>query len=81
MPSALSSTGMDMAFAMISILHDDINVTYLVPSDASAEEVLASAFGDTADFDGRAYRLEPGISRKQVFIPAITDVLEAYPKE
>ena len=81
MPSALSSTGMDMAFAMIGILHDDIDVTYLIPSDDSANEVLAAAFGDTADFDGKAYRLEPGISRKKVFIPAITDVLEAYPKE
>ena len=27
------------------------------------------------------YRIEPGISRKKMLVPAITDVLESYPKE
>ena len=80
-PSSLASTGMDMAFAQISIFHDDISVTYLVPSDAAAREVLETAFGDEAVFDGSAFRLEPGISRKQVLVPAITGVLESYPQE
>lgn len=81
MPRTLSSTGMDMAFAMVSILHDDISVTYLVPSDETADEVLKAAFGDRTDYDGTSYRIEPYASRKAVFIPAITDVLESYPKE
>ena len=29
----------------------------------------------------RNYGIEPGISRKQVLVPAITDVLESYPRE
>lgn len=81
MPQTLSSTGMDMAFAMVSILHDDISVTYLVPSDETADEVLKAAFGDRTDYDGTSYRIEPYASRKAVFIPAITDVLESYPKD
>ena len=81
MPRTLSSTGMDMAFAMVSILHDDISVTYLVPSDETADEVLKAAFGDRTIYDGTSYRIEPYASRKAVFIPAITDVLESYPKE
>ncbi len=80
-PELLPTTGMDMAFAQISILHDGISITYLVPSDDAAGEVLETAFGERAVYDGSAYRLEPGISRKQVLVPAITDVLEAYPKE
>jgi manganese-dependent inorganic pyrophosphatase len=80
-PATLPSTGMDMAFAQISIFHDDISITYLVPSDQTAGEVLEAAFGDSAVFDGTSYRLEPGVSRRQVLVPAITDVLEAYPKE
>jgi manganese-dependent inorganic pyrophosphatase len=77
MPLTKSSTGMDMSFAMVSIQHDDISVTYLVSSDEEAEEVLQEAFGDTAVFDGTSWRMEPYASRKAVFIPAITDVLES----
>ena len=80
-PSALSAAGMDMAFAQLSIFHDDLSVTYLVPSDPAAAEVIEAAFGDTAEFDGTSYILSPGISRRQVLVPAITDVLESYPKE
>ena len=81
MPLTQTATGMDMSFAMISILHDELSVTYLVPSDDAANAVLEAAFGDQAAFDGTSYRLEPYISRKAVFIPAVTEVLESYPKE
>ena len=73
--------GMDMSFAEISIFHDGISVSYLVPSNEAAAEVLEAAFGNDAVYDGVSYRFEPGISRKQVLVPAITDILEAYPKE
>ena len=81
MPLTLSATGMDMSFAMISILHDDLSVSYLIPSDDMANAVLEAAFGDTSAYDGTSYRLEPSVSSKSVFIPAVTDVLESYPKE
>ena len=43
--------------------------------------MLQTAFGKDAVYDGVSYRLEPGISRKQVLVPAITNVLESYPQE
>lgn len=79
--SVAAPNGMDMSFAQISIMHDGISITYLVPSNKAAAEVLEAAFGDDAVYDGVSYRLEPGISRKQVLVPAITDILEAYPRE
>ena len=81
LPSLHTPTGMDMLFAQISIFHDDLSITYLVPSGEAAAEVLEAAFGDRAVFDGTSFRLEPGISRKVVLVPAITDVLNAYPSE
>ena len=81
MPLTNPKTGMDMSFAMVSILHDDLSVTWLVPSDEAADEVLQAAFGDQAVRDGNAWKIEPYASRKAVFIPAVTDVLEAYPRE
>ena len=80
-PEVLAETGLDYLFAQISIFHDDVSITYLVPSDRAAAGVIEEAFGEKAVFDGTSYRLEPGISRKQVLVPAITDVLNAHPKE
>lgn len=80
-PSSLAASGADMAFAQISIKHDDLDITYLVPSDEAASEVIQTAFPNRAVFDGTSFRLEPGIGRKTVLVPAITDVLNAHPKE
>ncbi len=75
LPWTLRTTGMDMSFAQIYISHDGIFVTFLVPSDDDAKEVIEEAFGDRAVYDGTSFRIEPGISRKRDLVPAITDVL------
>lgn len=80
-PSTLKSKGVDMAFAQISVYHDDISLNYIVPSDVTAGEVLLAAFGDRAVFDGTSYVFKPGMSRKKELVPAITEALELYPKE
>ena len=80
-PWILRTTGMDMSFAQITIIHDDISVTFLVPSDDEAKEVIEEAFGDRAVFDGTSFRIEPGISRKKDLVPAITDVLMGHPNK
>ena len=79
--SESASAEIDMTFAQISIFHDDISITYLVPSNEAAKEVIEAAFGERAVYDGTSYRLEPGVSRKKELVPAITDLLESYPKE
>ena len=79
-PSALAASGMDMAFAQIFILHDGISITFIVPSDDAAADVIRSAFPDAA-FDGISFRFVPGMSRKQVLVPAITGILEADSKQ
>jgi manganese-dependent inorganic pyrophosphatase len=81
MPETLKSTGMDMTFTQIGILREDKNITYLIPSDETAAEVLEQAYGDVATFDGTSYILSPGISRKKNLVPAINNILESYPKE
>lgn len=73
--------GADLAYAHVSIYHDDISVNYLVASDEAAAEVLKEAFPDQLEFDGTAYILRPGVSRRQVLVPALTKVLENHPKE
>ena len=81
MSLTMSSTGTDMSFTLISILHDDISVTYIVPSNDAANEILKTTFGDKVVFDDMAYKIEPYASRKAVFIPAITDALKNYSKK
>lgn len=81
LPWTLRTTGMDMSFAQIGIFHDGISVTFLVPSDDEAKEVIEEAFGDRAVYDGTSFRIEPGISRKKDLVPAITDVLMGHPNK
>lgn len=81
MPSAVASQGMDMAFAQIGVNKGDISITYLVPSDEVAADVIEAAFGDKVTFSGNYYSMSPSVSRKKVIVPAITDVLNSYPKE
>lgn len=81
MPRALASTGMDMLFAEISINEGDVSLTCIVPSDDAAKEILEAAFGDRAEYDGTSFVMTPSVSRKVVVVPAITDVLNAHPKE
>ena len=77
LPDMLKSAGMDMAFAQISVYHDDMDVNYIVPSDEAASRVLENAFGKKAAFDGLSYVFRPGMSRKKVLVPAVTEVLES----
>ena len=81
LPGALSSAGMDLAFAQINIFHDDLSITYIVPSGEQAAAVIEAAFGDKAIFDGTAYNFNPGMGRKATLVPAITDVLASHPSE
>ena len=81
LPDIIARTGMDMIFVMISIFHDDVSVTYLLPGNEAAREVLETAFTDKAEFDGTAYKLEPGIARKKGLVPPVTDILASYPQE
>lgn len=78
LPGAVASTGVDMSFAQISLHYDDVSATLLVPANEASDEVLRTAFGENAIYDGTSYRLEPSISRKQTLVPAITEVLDSY---
>lgn len=82
MPEALKETGMDMAFAQVSVINDELNVCYLVYAGDGAKEAVTEALDDRhPEEEGNAYILKPGISRKTVLVPALTEVLNAYPKE
>ena len=81
LPSTYASTGVDLAFVQVSIFHDNLSMVYLVPAGDVEKDVLEEAFGAEATFDGTSFVLEPGISRRQVTAPAITDVLAAHPSE
>lgn len=80
MPSVAQSYEADMAFAQITVFHDDKNVNFIVPSNEAARDALSEAFPDAEYKDGM-FILRPGISRKKVLVPALSDVLSAYPSE
>ena len=76
LPDAAAARGMDMVYAQVTVYHDGISITYLVPSDETASAVAAAAF-ENAVFDGTSYVMIPGASRKAVIVPGISGVLGA----
>ncbi|MGN0107588.1 MAG: hypothetical protein ACI4A5_07830 [Hominilimicola sp.] len=80
-PSALESTGMDMAFAQINVIHDDLSFTCIIPSDDAADEVPKNAFDNTAVYEDIWYKIEPYASRKKIVVPTINSVLNAHHNE
>ncbi|MBQ6520327.1 MAG: DHH family phosphoesterase [Anaerolineaceae bacterium] len=82
MQDLVTSRGVELGYAQISIYHDDISMNYIVPSDETAAEVLKAAFPDrTPEFDGTSYIFNPGMGRRQTLVPALSDVLAAHPGE
>lgn len=79
--SGIDTEGVDILYAQISIFHDDISITYLVPNNEEAGNIIEKAFKDDSKyvpvFDGISYRFEPGYSRKAVLVPALNAALEA----
>ena len=81
LPDMAAAHGADMAYAQISIFHDDISIGYLVTSNEAAADMLKEAFGDKLEFDGVSYILRPGISRKKTLVPALNEALKNHSKE
>ena len=81
LPAKVQELGVEMAFAQISVYHDGISIGYLVPSDEAAASVLEQAFEGKYTYDGTSYVMRPGVPRKSVVVPAISDVLASYPRE
>ena len=80
LPEQLKALDVEYALAQVSIFHDDISVTYLVPANDATNELLKKIYGDTATFDGASYVFKPGFSRKGKLVPDIDAVLSAQPK-
>ena len=81
LPGEVKSAGVDMAFAQVSIFHDDLSYNYIVPSDEAAAEVVKQAFGDEGKFDGTSFVFSPGFSRRQVLVPKLSEALAMSPGE
>lgn len=74
MSAGTADSGMDMYFAEIKVSRDDLELTYIVPSNEAAKETIQAAFGEDA-YDGTMFKFRKALSRKQDVVPAITKVL------
>ncbi len=80
-PAVKEKAGVDMAFVMISALHDNVSFTWVFASDETSDAVLAEGFENTAVHEDGVYKLPECVSRKSGVAPVIKDVLESYPQE
>ena len=80
-PAGKEKTGADLMYAAVNIRYDDVKTDLIIPADEHSAEVLTEAFPDYDDFDGTAYVYRKGLGRKSVFVPGLTDFLEAHPQD
>ena len=81
MPGVISSEGVDFGYAQVCVFHDDIDINYIVPSDEVAEELLKKAFEGEGKWEGEAFVLDPGVSRRKVLVPRLIEALSLHPTE
>ncbi len=76
MPKAAKDKGMDYAFSIIQIYHDDIAITYLAAADEKSDEILQKTFGDQGTYSDGAIVINLIVGRKRMFVPAVNALLE-----
>lgn len=82
LPEGFKSRDVDIMYASVGIRENGEKIDYIVPADEYSDAVFKAAFPGYDDYDGTAYIFRtPGLGRKSLFVPGLTDYLLAYPHE
>jgi len=82
LPEGFKSRDVDIMYASVGIRENGEKIDYIVPADEYSDAVFKAAFPGYDDYDGTAYIFRtPGLGRKSLFVPGLTDYLLAHPHE
>lgn len=78
---AYDKVDVDLLYASVGIRENDVKIDRIIPADERSESVLKNAFPDYDEYNNTSYIYRKGLGRKSVFVPGLTDYLNAYPHE
>ena len=82
LPEGLKTRDVDLMYASVGIRENGEKIDYIVPANEYSDAVFKAAFPNYDDYDGTAYIFRtPGLGRKSLFVPGLTDYLLAHPME
>ncbi len=82
LPEGFKTRDVDIMYASVGIRENGEKIDYIVPADEYSDAVFKAAFPGYDEYDGTAYIFRtPGLGRKSLFVPGLTDYLLAHPHE
>ncbi len=82
LPEGFKTRDVDLMYASVGIRENGEKIDYIVPVNEHSDAVFKAAFPNYDDYDGTAYIFRtPGLGRKSLFVPGLTDYLLSHPTE
>ena len=82
LPKAFETLQVDLLYASVGIRENGAKINYVVSCEGLSKDVFEAAFPYYDEYDGTAYIFRNGgLGRKTLFVPGLTDYLNAHPHE
>lgn len=82
LPKAFETLQVDLLYASVGIRENGAKINYVVSCEGLPKDVFEAAFPYYDEYDGTAYIFRNGgLGRKTLFVPGLTDYLNAHPHE
>ncbi|MBR0474122.1 MAG: DHH family phosphoesterase [Erysipelotrichaceae bacterium] len=82
LPEGFETRDVDLMYASVGIRENGEKIDYIVPANEYSEAVFKAAFPNYDEYDGTAYIFRtPGLGRKSLFVPGLTEYLQSHPQE
>ena len=82
LPEGFKTRDVELMYASVGIRENGEKIDYIVPVNEHSDAVFKAAFPNYDDYDGTAYIFRtPGLGRKSLFVPGLTDYLLSHPTE
>ena len=82
LPQGYEKVDVDLLFASAGVREGDVKTDFVVPLEGQSRVYYEAAFPDYDEYDGTCYIFRNGgLGRKTIFVPRLTDYINAHPHE
>ena len=82
LPLGYEKVDVDLLFASVGVREGNVKTDFVVPLEGLSTVYLEAVFPDYDEYDGTSYIFRNGgLGRKTIFVPGLTDYINAHPHE